>query len=99
MELATTFWQIGIATGLGLLVGLQRERVESQLAGLRTFPLITVLGTVCALLAQSLGGIVLAAGFLALAAQLVIGNIAQLKKGPVDPGLTTEAAALTMFGV
>ena len=99
MDLTTTFWQLGIATGLGLLVGLQRERAESQLAGVRTFPLITVLGTVCALLAQSFGGWVVAAGFLALAAQIVVGNVAQLKKGPVDPGLTTEAAALMMFGV
>ena len=28
--------------GLGLLVGLQRERTDSRLAGFRTFPLITM---------------------------------------------------------
>jgi uncharacterized membrane protein YhiD involved in acid resistance len=34
-----------IALSLGLLVGLQREHAESQVAGIRTFPLITLAGT------------------------------------------------------
>jgi uncharacterized membrane protein YhiD involved in acid resistance len=54
MDLAATFSTIGIALGLGLLVGLQREQVATQLAGLRTFALITVLGTICGLLAIAL---------------------------------------------
>jgi len=40
------FSSLGISLGLGLLVGLQRERTDSGLAGFRTFPLITMLGTV-----------------------------------------------------
>jgi hypothetical protein len=35
------FQTLGIALGLGLLVGLQRERSDSRWAGIRTFPLIT----------------------------------------------------------
>jgi uncharacterized membrane protein (DUF4010 family) len=99
MDLTANFWRVAVAAGLGLLVGLQRERAKTDLAGMRTFTLITLLGAVCALLAQSLGGWVVAAGFLALAAQLLMGNFAKLQKGPVDPGLTTETAALVMFGV
>ena len=36
-DLTTTFETLGIALGLGLLVGMQRERAASQLAGFRTF--------------------------------------------------------------
>ncbi|HZS07939.1 MAG TPA: MgtC/SapB family protein [Blastocatellia bacterium] len=56
MEISDLFQQLGIALGLGLLVGLQRESASSRLAGVRTFPLVTILGTACALLAQSFGG-------------------------------------------
>ena len=51
----TTFQQLGIALLMGLLVGLQREHAASPLAGLRTFPLITILGSVCALIDQKMG--------------------------------------------
>jgi len=45
------FQQLGIAVLLGLLVGLQREHAASGIAGMRTFPLITVLGSLSAMLA------------------------------------------------
>jgi uncharacterized membrane protein (DUF4010 family) len=99
MDLTLVFKQLGIALGLGLLVGLQRERVASRLAGVRTFPMITILGTVCAMLAQPFGGWVMAAGFITLAAVIIIGNIVALKDGHTDPGLTTEIAMLLMFAV
>ena len=56
----TTFEALAIAFGLGLLVGLQRQRVHKSLAGIRTFPLITVFGTICALLAQQFSYLVTA---------------------------------------
>jgi uncharacterized membrane protein (DUF4010 family) len=99
MDTVAAFRHLGIAVGLGLLVGLQRERARSELAGLRTFPLITMLGVICGMLGATLGGWILAAGFLALAAMIVIGNVALLKQGAADPGLTTEIAILLMFGV
>src|SRR5262245_6571773 len=93
------FLQLGISLGLGLLVGLQRERAASRLAGMRTFPLVTLLGTLCAMLAQSFGGWVLAAGLVSLAALIVVGNLLEMREGPADPGLTTEVALLLMFSV
>jgi uncharacterized membrane protein (DUF4010 family) len=99
MDLASVFQNLGIALGLGLLVGLQRERVKSDLAGVRTFPLVTILGTVCALVAQSFGGFVVAVGMIALAGMIVLGNLAKLRQGTGDPGLTTEIAMLLMFAV
>jgi uncharacterized membrane protein (DUF4010 family) len=93
------FLQLGLALLLGLLVGLQRERTEASVAGIRTFPLITLLGTICGQLSLDLGGWVLAAGLVAVAGLFVIANLARVKAGDLDPGLTTEMAALLMFGV
>jgi uncharacterized membrane protein (DUF4010 family) len=99
MNITSAFALLGIAFGLGILVGLQRERAETQLAGIRTFPLITVLGTLCGMLAQSFGGWTFGAGLIALAGLIVIGNVAKMKKDLIEPGLTTEVAMLLMFVV
>jgi uncharacterized membrane protein (DUF4010 family) len=99
VDIPGAFRHLAIAVGLGLLVGLQRERVKAELAGLRTFPLITMFGVICAMLAAKAGGWIIAAGFLTLAAVVVAGNLALLKGRDVDPGLTTEIAILVMFGV
>ncbi len=89
---------LAIAFGLGLLVGLQREKAASEVAGIRTFPLITVSGTLCALLSQHFGGWVLAAGFLAIAAMVISASVIKQSRN-YDPGLTTEVAATVMFSV
>jgi uncharacterized membrane protein (DUF4010 family) len=99
MDLSVVAEKVAIALGLGLLVGLQRERVQSPLAGIRTFALITVLGSVCALLGLTFGGWVVGLGVLAVAAMLVVGNLVQGKAEEVEPGITTEIAALLMYGV
>lgn len=96
---ASPYLQLGVALGLGLLVGMQRERTERSVAGVRTFPLITMFGAVAALLAQAFGGWVLAAGMIALAGLVVTGNLAKQKAGDLDPGTTTEFAAVLMFAV
>jgi uncharacterized membrane protein (DUF4010 family) len=99
MDLASTFQHLWIAAGLGLLVGLQRERAASRLAGMRTFPLIALLGTITATLAQTFGGWVIAAGLVALASLIFVGKMGELKDAEADPGLTTEIAMLLMFAV
>jgi len=99
LDLSSPFTKLAIALGLGLLVGLQREHVSSRLAGIRTFPLITLFGVLSGMLSQSFGGWVIAAALLSLGGLIVLGNIIELKDGSMDPGLTTEAALLLMFGV
>lgn len=99
MDLLVVFEKVALALGLGLLVGMQRESVRSQLAGIRTFALITVLGAVCALLGVDFGGWTIALGAVAVAALLVAGNLTQPAAKKADPGLTTEVAALLMYGV
>jgi len=89
--------QLGIAVGLGLLVGLQRERSASRIAGIRTFPLITVLGVLCGVAAQGIGGWVVGAGLIGLAALAVAANVVQIRSPDLDPGMTTEVAGLVMF--
>ncbi|HZJ15130.1 MAG TPA: MgtC/SapB family protein [Chthoniobacteraceae bacterium] len=96
---ALPFLQIGVALALGLLVGMQRERTGSVVAGVRTFPLITMFGTVCALLAQEFGGWVLAAGLVAMTGMAITANVLKQKKGEVDPGTTTEVAVVLLFAV
>ena len=91
--------QFGIALGLGLLVGLQREWAEPEAAGIRTFALITVLGTACAHLAARFGGWILAGGFIALGGLMVVSNLRRDRSKDTHPGPTTETAALLMFAV
>lgn len=98
-DTSATLGSLIIALGLGLLVGLERERAASPLGGVRTFALVTVLGTVCGLLAVDFGGWVVALGLVALAALLVAGNLAMSRGGHADVGQTTEVAMLLMFGV
>jgi uncharacterized membrane protein (DUF4010 family) len=91
--------QLAVSFGLGLLLGLQRERAESSIGGIRTFPLIAIFGTVCALLGKTFGGWIVAAGLLALAAIVIYSNFAKIKSGDIDPGMTTEVAALLLYGL
>ena len=92
---------LGISFGLGLLVGLQREASDNKLAGVRTFTLIAVLGTVSGFLARDLNyPILMPLMALAVAALMIMGNVISSKteRNP-DYGLTTEVAALLMFAV
>lgn len=93
------FETLAIALGLGLLVGLQRQHDQSQLAGIRTFPLITLFGTLSGFLAQDFGGWILASGLFSLAALMAVANFMRSKTPNFDIGLTTEAAALLMYVV
>ena len=87
-----------IAVALGLLVGLQREWSKSRVAGIRTFPLITLFGAVVGVLSNDFAG-ALPAGMIAVVALLVVANVAKIRAGEGSPGLTTEFAALAMFAV
>ena len=94
--ISDTFLQFAVALGLGLLVGLQRERVEPSVAGIRTFALITLFGAVAARLGGVFGGWVVVAGLLVSAAFVVTGSLMRAEK---DPGTTTEFTAVLMYAV
>ena len=88
---------LGLSLGLGLLVGLQRERGQEPLAGIRTFPLITLAGTLSGLAAGAYGGWLVAASVLALAALVIVGDVGKLQREVPRRGITSEVAALVMF--
>lgn len=93
------FIRLAVALGLGLLVGLQRERVDPAIAGIRTFALISLFGAVCAQLAKGYGGWIVVVGFLATALLVTTGNLVRLQTREAEPGQTTEFAALVVFGL
>ena len=96
--LSTTFMDLGIAAGLGLLVGLQKERAASPLAGLRTFALVCLSGAVAALVGAETTPWVVVGGLLAIASLMVAGNMVIMQgESGQDPGQTTEAAVILMY--
>jgi uncharacterized membrane protein (DUF4010 family) len=88
-----------VALGIGLLIGIERERSKGDgpdraAAGVRTFLLIALVGALASTAAQRFGGLVFAmgGGFVALAALA-----AYRRSRADDPGLTTEVAMLVTF--
>ncbi|GGD89569.1 MgtC/SapB family protein [Planktosalinus lacus] len=92
---------LAIALGLGLLVGMQREKTNNTLAGVRTFSLLAILGVISGFLTRDFDNpFILPALGLAIAALLVAGNVLAKRNAPdSDLGQTTEVAALLMFSI
>ncbi|WP_339701965.1 DUF4010 domain-containing protein [uncultured Marixanthomonas sp.] len=92
---------LGIAFGLGMLVGLQRETTDNKMAGVRTFTLIAVLGVVSGFLTREYDNpFIIPVMGIALTTLLVVANIIKLKKiEEPNIGQTTEVAALLIFAI
>lgn len=90
---------LSLALGLGLLIGLQRERAGSAVGGIRTFPLIALLGAMCGLLASVWGGFIVVAGFIGVTAMAVLANLPKYKEATATTGQTTEVAALLTYAL
>ncbi|MBB5350406.1 uncharacterized membrane protein (DUF4010 family) [Haloferula luteola] len=95
-----TLKSLGIALGLGLLVGLEREWANKRMAGIRTFPLVAVWGGLCAMMSEVHGGGIIVMGGVACVAMLALSNLAKWRRpeGPGE-GLTSEMAVLVMYAV
>lgn len=83
--------------GIGLLIGLERERQPDIKAGVRTFALVCLLGCLAALLTQTTGNSwILAAGFISVAAMMITALATDpLENG--DPGTTSIVALLVCY--
>lgn len=85
--------------GIGLLIGLERERTPSAKAGLRTFTLVALLGTMAALLADKSGLPWLLATGWAVVGAMIIAAYVNSPTEENDPGTTTIAALLVCYGL
>ncbi len=84
---------------IGLLIGLERERNPSAKAGLRTFALVTVFGTLMAMLSDKSGSPwLLIAGLLAVAGMIIAAYL-NTPTEENDPGTTTVVALLLSYGL
>lgn len=89
--------ELALAAGLGLLVGFQREWTSPHIAGIRTFTLITLFGTMNAFFIDSLGVWPVAAGLFAVTTLIITVYSFRFRDAAVKPGLTTPIAALVMY--
>ena len=91
-----TLTSLALALGIGLLIGVERERRKGQgptrqFAGVRSFTLVALLGAVL----QLLGQVWLTAVAGGLVAALVV--VAYWRDRSADPGVTTEIALFLTF--
>jgi len=92
---------LGIAFGLGLLVGLQREKSDHEMAGVRTFTLISILGVLAGFLTRDFNNPFILPTFgIAITGLMLMANFLKAKKDPdTNVGQTTEVAVLLMFAI
>lgn len=84
---------LAVALGVGLLIGLERERRKGQgperrAAGLRSFMVAAMLGAVAQTVSPWLAGV-------AVAGVVVLASLSYWQSRSNDPGLTTELALVT----
>lgn len=98
MERYEPFASLGLATLAGLLIGLERERSRPQdekrgfLGGIRTYPIVALIGAVTVLLVPSLGPWPLVVAGLALMLMMAVSYWRDSALG--HAGITTEVSAL-----
>lgn len=90
-----------LLTGLaiGLLLGLQREKTPSAKAGLRTFGLVGLFGTISALVADAVGSAWIVATGLALVGLMIVAAYHRTEGPEADSGTTTVIAVLLCYGL
>jgi uncharacterized membrane protein (DUF4010 family) len=91
-----TLLRIAIAVLVGALIGLQREQAQSRLGGVRTFPLVALLGVFAGFLSGPSHWLV-AAGLMAVAGVAIIASRRGREDVKPHAGITTEVALLATF--
>jgi uncharacterized membrane protein (DUF4010 family) len=93
-----TLYPFLTSLALGLLIGLERERSPAARAGLRTFSLVALAGTLGALLTDKTGAPwVLGAGLMIMGGMMVATYFKATESE--DPGTTTVAAVVVCYAL
>jgi uncharacterized membrane protein (DUF4010 family) len=95
----TTIKELLIVLGIGLLLGLEREyskqeKVERLFAGVRTFPIVALIGYLALLLADQFFSLIYAVAFTGI---LIIVALAYSRTQKEDVGSTTEFSLIIAF--
>ena len=88
-----------ISLAIGLLIGLDRERNPLASAGLRTFALVALFGTLAALLSEKTESPWLLLGGLLIVGIMTITANLRAPKKVSDPGTTTVAAIIVCYAL
>lgn len=83
---------------IGLLIGLERERSPGSRAGLRTFALVALFGTLAAMLSEKTTPWLLLGG-LFIVGLMIIAAYSRVKDDSTDSGTTTVVAILICYGL
>ena len=105
MDNALHFWltpfllSLVVSTGIGLIIGLEREFRKSNekdlFAGIRTFPLVAILGSIVTYMANSLAIWLVVAALFAFI--LFVGATYFLRSSVGHTGITTEVSLIITF--
>lgn len=98
-ELAAPLQAFATALGIGLLIGMERERRPDSAAGLRTFSLVAMLGCLFAMLGEKAGsGWLVGIGLLVVAGAMIASNFSSQQEEQYR-GFTSEAAVIVTYGL
>lgn len=84
---------------IGMLIGLERERNPSAKAGLRTFTLVALFGTLSAMISSKTGSTWLLVAGLCIVGAMIIAAYFNSSSEDKDPGTTTIAALLLCYSL
>lgn len=98
-EALRTPFKLLTSLAIGLLLGLQRERTPSAKAGLRTFALTALLGTILGLVSDATANGWIVTGGFVLVGWMIISAYAGEEKPDEDSGTTTVIAMLLCYGL
>lgn len=91
-----------LALGLGALIGLEREYARYKkhthdYAGIRTFPLISLFGALCAFFAETINPWILVAGIVLMGILIIVSYYILSRGNTLYHGATSEVAGLLAF--
>lgn len=96
------WWRFGVALLIGALLGMEREFIQQKedtpdFAGIRTFSLIALLGSVAAFLVLDFGILLIALSLGGLILLTTVSYLGALLRSEKETGITTKVAVMLTF--